>query len=172
MTRDKTRPDDLKASLKSMERIEDDLELIVRLSNTSARALQYIADVRTTKYDPDTKILTLSLSDEGREVILGTIQKLPVFRYIDPGSEAKIRLRVPNRVIKLVRSTPPGKVAFETHHLSEVEEIVINVAWADVPYYKDTRKKDDKRLLAARWQLHKARASKRFGVNRGSTGKG
>jgi hypothetical protein len=171
MTDDNIKPDALSASLQTMERLDNDIEFVVRLSNSATRALHYISDVRATKYDPATKTLTLSLSDEGREVIPSTIGKLPVFRYIDPGSDAEIRLRVPNKVIKLSRTAPPGKLAFETHQLSDVEEVVIEVAWADVPYYKDTRITDDMRLPAARWQKHKARATKRLKVDRRQKGK-
>jgi len=160
MNNDETKPDALGVSLKSIEPSDGDIELVVRLSNTATRALHYIADVRVTKYNPDTKTLTLSLSDEGREVIPGAIGKLPVFRFIDPESEVEIRLRVPNRIVKLSRTAPPGELAFVTHQLSDVEEIVINIAWADVPYYKDTRVKDDKQFPTVRWQQHKTRATK------------
>ena len=160
MTNDKIKPDALKAAIKSMEPADGNIELVVRLSNSATRALHYIADVRATKYDPATKTLTLSLSDEGRQVIPGAIGKLPVFRFIDPQSDADIRLRVPNRIIKLSRTVPPGELAFETHQLSDVQEVVVDIAWADVPYYKDTRAKDDARLPAARWQQHKTRATK------------
>ncbi len=162
MIDENVKPDAITASLKSMKQSDDDIELVVRLSNTATRALHYIADVRTIKYDPDTKTLTVSLSDEGRKVILSTIDKLPEFRYIDPESDAEIRLRMPNKLIKLSRTASPGDLAFETHQLSDVEEVVIDVAWADVPYYKDTRVSDDKRLPAARWQQYKARATKRL----------
>jgi hypothetical protein len=157
---DDIKPDALKASIKSMDRSDDYIELVVRLSNNATRALHYIADVRATKYDPETKTLRLSLSDEERQVIPGTIGKLPVFRHIDPESTAEIKLRVPNRLIKLSRTVPPGKLAFETHQLSDVEEVVVGIAWADVPYYTDTRARDDMRLPAARWQQHKAQATK------------
>lgn len=168
MTDDKIGPEALSASLQSVERSGDEIELVVRLSNAVSRALYYIADVRVTKYDPDTKTLTLCLSDEGRELIPGTISKLPVFRFIDPESEAEIRLRVPNRVIKLSRTAPAGKLAFETHQLSDVEEVVIDVAWADVPYYEDTRPKDDMQLPATRWEQHKTQARKRLKIGRGA----
>lgn len=164
MTNDNIKSDVLKASIKSIELSDDNIEVVVRLSNTAKRALHYIADVRATRYDPDIKTLTLSLSDEGRQVIPGTISKLPVFRYIDPESDAEIQLRVPNRLIKLSRTAPPGELAFETFQLSDAEEVVVEIAWADVPYYKDTRVTDDKRLPAARWQQHKARATKRLRV--------
>jgi hypothetical protein len=158
---DDIKPNALKVSVKSMEQSDNELNFIVRLSNTATRALHYISDVRTIKYDPNTKTVTLSLSDDGREVIPGAISKLPVFRYVDPESDTEIQLPVPNKLIKLSRTAPPGKLAFETHQLSDVEKVVIEVAWADIPYYKDTRtKKGDMRLPAARWQQHKARITK------------
>ena len=166
MTDDDIKPDALRASIKSMERSDHNIELVVRLVNTAKRALHYIADVRAIRYDPGTKRLTLALSDEGREVIPGAIGKLPVFRYIDPESDADLRLRVPDRLIKLSRTAPPGELAFETHQLSDVQEVVVEIAWADVKYYKDTRVTDDMRLPAARWQQHKARATKRLTVGR------
>lgn len=159
---DDIKPDALKASIKSMDRSDEEIEVVIRLSNTATRALHYISDVRATKYDPATKTLVLALSDEGREVIPGAIGKLPQFRYIDPASEAEIRLKVPSRVIKLSRSAPPGQLAFETHQLSEMEEVIVDIAWADVPYYKETRATDDKRLPAARWQQHAAHAKLRL----------
>ena len=54
MAEKKIGADALKASLQSMEPVGDDIEFVVRLANSATRALHYIADVRTTKYDPDT----------------------------------------------------------------------------------------------------------------------
>jgi hypothetical protein len=160
MTNSDNRLDNLSASIQSVERSGGNMELAIRLSNTATRALHYIADVRATRYDPNTKILTIALSDEGREVIPGTIYKLPVFRYVDPESEAEIRIVIPDRLVKLSRTAPPGELAFETYQLSNVEEVVVEIAWADVPYYVDTRQTDDIRLPAARWQQHKAQATR------------
>jgi hypothetical protein len=163
MTEDNIKPDAIRVSLKSIGRTDDDkeVEFVVRLSNSATRALHYISDVRATRYDPVTKTLTLSLSDEGRVAIPMTVDKLPVFRHIDPGSEVEIRLKVPDRVIKFSRTAPPGELAFETHHLSDAETVVIDIAWADVPYYKDTRKTDDQRFPSVRWQQHISRATKK-----------
>lgn len=139
------------------------LQVVVRLRNKAERALHYVSDVRVTRYDPATRTLTLALSDEGREVIPGLAGKLPVFRHVDPGSDAEIALSVPDRIVKLSRNVAPGELAFETQHLSDVREVVVEVAWADVPYYQDTRlsAQQDARLPAARWEQHKARATKR-----------
>lgn len=152
-------PDGFRATLRSVQPTDKHLELVVRCANATDRALHYIADVRATRYDPATRTLTVALSDEGREVIPGAAANLPTFRYVDPQSEVELRLRIPNRVVKLSRSAPPGEIAFEKHELSEAETVVVEIGWSDVPYYKDTRPSDDMRLPAARWEQHKARAA-------------
>lgn len=172
MSAEDSKPDDLSAAIRSVESKERRLELVVRIQNKAQRALHYIADVRTIGYDPTSKTLTLALSDEGRQVIPGAIGKLPVFRHVDPASEAEIRVSVPDRVVKLSRSAPPGELAFETQPLAELREVVVEIAWADVPYYEDTRlaAQDDARLPAARWEQHKTRAVKRQDKKRGPKG--
>lgn len=160
MSEENVRPDSIEASIRSIERKEGDLELVVRLSNTASRALYYICDVRATRYDAETKTLTIAMSDEGRQVIPGAMSKLPEIRHVEPSGEAELRVRVPEKMVKLSRNAPPGELAFETHRLSEAEDVVVEVGWADVPYYKDTRKraaKKEARLPAARWEQHKAR---------------
>jgi len=166
MASDDSKPDDLTAAIQSVAPVDTRLQVIVRLQNKAARALHYVAEVRATRYDPTTRTLTLALSDEGREVIPGLAGKLPVFRHVDPGSQAEIHLSVPNKIVKLSRSAGSAgsdELAFETQQLSDVREVVVEVAWADVPYYQDTRAGalQDARLPAARWEQHKARATKR-----------
>lgn len=169
MTSDDSKPDDLTAAIQSVVPVDKRLQVVVRLQNKAARALHYVAEVRATRYDPTTRILTLALSDEGREVIPGLAGKLPVFRHVDPGSQAEIHLSVPDKIVKLSRavgsaeSAGSDELAFETQQLSDVREVVVEVAWADVPYYQDTRASalQDARLPAARWEQHKARATKR-----------
>lgn len=164
MTNDNIKPDALAASIKSVEAVEKQIEVTLRLSNKATRTLHYIADVRATRYDPNTKTLTLSLSDEGRQLIPGAAMILPKIRPIDPESDVEIQLSLPDRVIKLSRTAPPGELAFETHQLSDVQEVVVQVGWADVPYYEDTRTsmKEDTRLPAARWEQHKAQTTMRM----------
>jgi len=172
MVSDDSKPGDLTAAIQSVAPVDTRLQVVVRLQNKAARALHYVADVRAMRYDPTTRTLTLALSDEGREVIPGLAGKLPLFRHVDPGSEAEIHLSVPDRIVKLSRSAgsagaagsaESGELSFETQQLSDVREVVVEVAWADVPYYHDTRASalQDARLPAARWEQHKARATKR-----------
>lgn len=152
----------LRASIRAIDFSDEEIQITVRLSNRSSRALHYISDVRTTKYDPETRTLELALSDEGREVIPGAMQKLPNFKYVDPESETEIQLSVPNRIVKLARTDPPGGIAFEAHQLSEAEQVVVRIGWAEVPYYKDTRATDDPRLPAARWEQHQVVVTERI----------
>jgi hypothetical protein len=175
MVSDDSKPGDLTAAIQSVAPVDTRLQVVVRLQNKAARALHYVADVRAMRYDPTTRTLTLALSDEGREVIPSLAGKLPLFRHVDPGSEAEIHLSVPDKIVKLSRSAgsagsagaagaaESGELAFETQQLADVREVVVEVAWADVPYYHDTRASalQDARLPAARWEQHKARATKR-----------
>ena len=150
MTAKETKSNDLRADIRKVDSMDGQLRLVVRLSNKTTRALHYISDVRATR------------SDQGREVIPGAIAKLPVFRFVDPESDADIEVTIPDRIVKLSRNAPAGKLAFETHQLSEAKSINVEIAWADVPYYEDTRKKDDKCMPAVRWEQHKAKATKRM----------
>jgi hypothetical protein len=163
MSQDAVGPHSFRASVRTVEWTEKEIEVVVRVANTASRALHYIADVRAIRYDPATKTLTLALSDEGRQLLPTIAANLPTFRFVDPGSEAELRLKIPSRLIKLSRAAPPGQLAFEKHELSEVRDLVVEVAWSDVPFYKDTRataaQSDDVRLPAARWEQHKARST-------------
>lgn len=138
------------------------IHLVLKIRNTAERALHYISDVRTLRYDSVNKELVVSLSDEGREVIPGAASKLPKFRHINPGNEAEIHLDVPKKIVKLSRSVPPGELGFESHQLTEAVDIVVNVAYADVPYYPDTRETELKTLPAVQWQQDKLIMRKSF----------
>lgn len=161
---DGTSPDALKASVFAFEPKGESVDLTVRLKNSASRALHYISDIRAIRYDPATRILTISFSDQGRQPIPMAVTKVPKFRFVEPQSEVEIQHRIPNRIVKLSRTAPPGKLAFETHLLDNMEELVVEVGWADVPFYKDTRKSRAKELRtpAARWEQHQARASMRM----------
>lgn len=164
MTYNNVKPDDLAISIKSLTPVAKKMSLMVHLANKSTRALHYISDVRAIRYDKNTKILTLALSDEGRQNLPEFANRLPVFRHIDPESEAEIEIEVPGKVINLIPSVPPGGVAFETNYLSDMLEIKIEIGWAEVPFYKDTRPqmKEDLRLPAARWEQYKAQATRQL----------
>lgn len=161
---DEIKSDALAIKLQTSKPIKDKLEFVVNLKNSASRALHYISDVRALRFDPTSKTLTISLTDEGREIIPGTVSKLPNFQFIDPNSEAEIHLNIPNKIVKLSRNAPPGEIAFETQALDNIDQLVIDIAWSDTPYYEDTReqRKSDTALPSVRWQQHKAELNKKF----------
>lgn len=162
-----TKPEDFHASIQAVRRSGPQVELVMRVSNTASRALHFIADVRAIRYDPVSRRLTLSLSDEGRQRIPSVVEQVPVFRHIDPLAEAQVVLKVPERIVKLSRSAPAGTLAFEQYPLSGVQEVVVEVAWADVPYYRDTRAaaKRDPRMPTVRWQQHTTKVVQRLNTD-------
>jgi len=168
--KDDVKSSDLQATIQSVEPVtgataRKRMEVVVRLSNKSKRALHYISDMRAMRYDPLAKRLVIALSDEGREILPLNVEKVPVIRHIDPQSDAEIRISVPERIIKLPSQTPGGKLAFEKHDMAEMQEVVVEVGWADVPFYKDTRPRKaeaSRKMPAALWEQHKVRTTFRM----------
>ena len=153
------RPQPLKGSVKSLTTTERGMQVVLRLQNPNTRAMHYIADVRGMDYDPATRKLTVRLTDEGRVLIPSAVQVQPMFRFVDPGSEAEIRLDLPQSIVKLGPPSPTGQINLEEHRIADAEEVVIDVAWADTPYYEDTRPSAKQEMPAARWQQGKSRVS-------------
>lgn len=154
-----TKPDALSVLSADVCSTDDTLVVTVRLRNDADRALHYIASVRSIQYDPATRRLTLRLSDEGRVVVPGAAIVRPKFRHIDPNSEAELTLTVPAEIVMLAAPPDPERrrVAFQKHRLTDAEEIVVEIAWSDTPYYEETRDVDDPRMPTVRWQQHEAR---------------
>jgi len=163
MTTKGTQPDALKASIRSFKPAKGRADVVVRLTNDADRALHYIADIRTLRFDADNRRLVIGLSDDGRTVVPGAISPIPEFRYIDPHGTAELHLKVPERIVRFSRSSGRDTVAFKSHSLDNVDQIDVEVGWSEVPYYKDTREdtreQDDRELPASRWQQHKCRTS-------------
>ena len=109
MTAKETKSNDLRADIRKVDSMDGQLRLVVRLSNKTTRALHYISDVRATRYDPATRILTLCMSDEGREVIPGAIAKLPVFRFVD---DLELRIDTDQKRIHLRSASRVGRSDF------------------------------------------------------------
>jgi hypothetical protein len=154
MTDRTVRPDALQGAIVDARMVERGAELVVRLQNTADRALHYIADVRGLRFDPATRTVYVRLTDEGRVLAPGVAEILPEIRYIDPGSEAELQVRLPETIVKLAepQAGEPRRLAFEKHRIADAEEIVLEIAWADTPLYLDPRPTTDPRLPAVRWQ--------------------
>lgn len=146
-------PRNLDVAMKSVTRTERGLSLVIRLRNSSDRALHYVGEVRGLKYDPATKVLTVLLSDEGRALVPGPIEREPRTHSIDPASEAELSLELPRTIVKLTDTpSPPDRVTFEEHTIAEAQEIHVKIAWSDMPYYPDPRPTEDDRTAIQRWQ--------------------
>lgn len=146
-------PRPLEGSVTSAKATGDGLEVVVRLTNSGNRALHYIGAPRVVLYDPATQKLTVRLSDKGRTLVPGGLALLPTFRVIDPHSNAEIRIRLPETIVKLSDTqSPAGDVAMVEHRIVDAAEIEVDVAWAEVPFYQDPRHKDVVSPPAARWQ--------------------
>jgi len=133
-------PQGPRGTIRSVDHTKRGAEVTLRLRNDDTRAVHYISSVRTIRFDPVTKRVVVGLSDEGRVVIPGAAEVHPSFNYIDPGSEAELQIVLPPRIVKLAEGPmPDDEVRFEEHDLADAEEIVVEVAWSDTPYYEDVR---------------------------------
>ncbi len=128
------------------------LDVTFRLKNEADRALHYIAEVRTIRFDPATKRLVAGLSDAGRVLIPMMVNRIPDIKAIDAGSEAELKLALPTH-IRMLAPAPAadGSAAFESHDLTTATEVVVEVAWSDVPYYPDPRPSDGERMPTEHW---------------------
>jgi hypothetical protein len=149
-----TPPESLEANVAAVDETDEGLEVRVHLRNDADRALHYICDVRAIHYDSAARRLTVRLSDEGRVVVPGVANVRPPLRYIDPGSEAEITLKLPAEISKLAPapSGDPREVAFQRQRIADAVEVVVEIAWADVPFYEDPRATTDNVLPSVVWQ--------------------
>jgi hypothetical protein len=153
--------DALKTEIDAVGEADDGLEVRLVFRNDADRALHYIAGVRGLLYDPATKRLTVRLSDEGREIIPGGANIRPPFRHVEPGSQSELTLKLPTEITMLAEPTDPERkeVMFQAHRIADAEQIVVEVAWADVPFYEDPRPKDVEVMPSVVWQQHTQTAS-------------
>jgi hypothetical protein len=153
-----------KAEIRRIAFTERGGEIIVRLTNDNDRAVHYVADVRAMLFDASARRLTIRLSDTGRVLVAGLAAVEPDFRYIDPHSDAELQLLIPSTMVKLAGGTSANEeVLFEEHELAGAAEIVVEVAWADTPFYQDPRQTKVDRYPAAIWEQGRAVASATIG---------
>ncbi len=156
----------LEAEVDAVAVDEDGLRIRLRLRNSADRALHYIAAVRSVDYDPQARRLAVRLTDAGRVVVPGVSNVRPPMRFVDPGAEAELTLRLPATLSWLV-SDPDGdprRVAFDRHRITDAEDVVVEIGWADVPFYEDPRPRDDAVLPSVRWEQHRRSAWHRPGT--------
>ncbi len=149
--------DALQASVKSAKKKKDGMEIVVSVHNPTGRALHYISSVRALNYDSATKTLRVGLSDKGLTLIPGGVAMLPLFRVIDPHSDAEFALTLPKTIVKLADAQPGSELAFEEHTIADAEEITVDIAWADTPFYEDPRDTKSQELPASKWEQDSTR---------------
>lgn len=155
-----------KSEIRSVTFTERGGEVIVRLRNDNDRAVHYIADVRAMLFDPATRRLTIRLSDAGRTRVAGIASIEPDFRYIDPHSDAELKLLLPPTMVKLAATAGPGdEVRFEEHAPANATEIVVEIGWADTPYYEDPRGQATDAYPTALWEQGRVVASSKLRPN-------
>lgn len=148
----------MRGSIESMNEIDDGTELTIRLHNPLDRAIHYISDVRAMIFDTHTRRLRVQLSEQGLEMPPGGIAMKPRFRQIDPRSKAETKVRLPKTIMKLSNvPSPTGDILFEEHAITEADEIVLEIGWADTPYYGDPRKKSLDTSPISSWEQQSLR---------------
>lgn len=148
--------DALAAVVSSSAETEQGLRIDFRLSNSASRALHYVAEPRGVTYDSVSGRLTVRLNDIGRELIPGAARVRPTTRFVEPGATVEASVVVPAEITRLVPS-PDGdvsKVAFETIRVADAMAISVEIAWADTPYYEDTRTTKRDVFPSVAWQQH------------------
>lgn len=133
------------------------IEVEVRLRNQADRALHYISDCRGMSYDEAARHLTLRLSDEGRSIVVRPGNREPQFRHVDPGAEALLTLALPAQITKFAPPPDPERrqLAFVKQRIADAEQVTVQIAWSDVPFYEDPRQSVREMLPAVRWQQHR-----------------
>jgi len=156
-------PVHLEISMKSVTANKRGISVLLKLHNPADRALHYVSEVRGLKYEPASKTLTVIMSDEGRVLVPGPMEKEPVTRSIDPKADAELELQLPPTIVKLAETpSPQGALRFEEQAISEAEHIDVRMAWSDTPYYIDPRPGDPMRTGLQRWQRDIAHVSHRM----------
>lgn len=141
------------AEIRSFTKVENKVELVLRVVNDNTRALHYIGNLRRMVFDPGSGKLQVFMTDAGRQIIPGIANVLPQFRIVDPGSTAEVKLELPARAVHMTGAADPnGGVALEEWDVSSAAEVEVVVGWSDTPFYNDTRRSQSKDLPANLWE--------------------
>lgn len=155
-TKRSTSGDALAAVVSSWTETEQGIRIDFRLSNSASRALHYVAEPRGMAFDAASGRLTVRLNDVGRELVPGAARVRPTTRFVEPGATVEASVVVPAEITRLIPS-PDGdlsKVAFETVRVADASAIAVEIAWADTPYYEETRPAKRDVFPSVAWQQH------------------
>jgi hypothetical protein len=142
-------------------RHDGDVELTVRLENRHPeRALHYIAEPRGVLVNEATGGFVVRLTDEGREVIPGSVGRLPNFGHVDPNSTALLTVWIPAEIVRMrTPVVPTTEVELETHAVADDAEIEVVIGWSDTPFYPDPRERRQAPDSVYAWEKGQARTT-------------
>lgn len=141
-------------AIERLEASDRGLDIIIRLNNPTDRAMHYISDLRSIRYDATTRKLVLGLSDRNRGAVTAAFRTHPEFAYIDPASAAELKLHLLASYVRFdSQMAASGELLFDEIRPADAQEIVVEVAWSDVPFYEDPRDRPDNVEPAQDWAL-------------------
>jgi hypothetical protein len=151
-------PDEVQVENVAFEDDGQHVVLDIGISNSATRTMHLYASPRKIEYDPASRNLTVTLSDENTAELPGGTFVHPRFTSVDGGGSTVIRVMLPRVITRLVQATDLPSAQTEALAIHEATTVEVAVAWSDTPYYPDPRPAEySARAQLARWQLGVAR---------------
>lgn len=130
------------------EEMEDDHFLIkLKVSNSIDRTVYAYSSPRKILYDPATKTLNLILHDHdvAENSILTNHLLEPAVKQVAGNSEGEIKLKLPKVIhrIKSAAETGGGKIEVELLNIQDAENVNVEIAYQDTPFYYKPGKKNN-----------------------------
>lgn len=158
-------PDEIEVENVAFEDDGQHVVLDIGISNSATRTMHLYASPRKIEYDPASRHLTVTLSDESTAELPGGSFVQPRFTSVDGGGHTVIRVMLPRVITRLVQASDLSSAQTEALPIYEAATVEVAVAWSDTPYYPDPRPTErSARAQLAGWQHGVARGN---GVARG-----
>ena len=157
-------------AIESVDFSDRGAQIIVRLNNPANRAMHYITDLRSIRYDTARRRLVLGLSDRGSEAGTAAFRTHPQFAYIDPASAAELKLQLLASYVQFdSQVSASGDLLFTEIRPASAREIVVEIAWSDVPFYDDPRDRPEDVDPTIAWALGEVAMSIKMPTRKGNS---
>lgn len=151
-------PDDVQIESVAFEDDGQHVVLDIGISNSATRTMHLYASARKIEYDPASRHLTVTLSDENTAELPGGTFVHPRFTSVDGGGSTVIRVMLPRVITRLVQAADLQSAQTEELPIHEAATVGVAVAWSDTPFYPDPRLTGQSaRAQLAQWQHGVAR---------------
>lgn len=121
---------------------EDALVVTVTLRNRSDRTMYAYEEARKIQYDAATKRLRLLFHDHEADPVVMQHLLRPHIKEIPAGEEAEVQVRLPHEMRRLRSAAESARLAasgdasmYDVQRLADAENVDIEVAIADTPFY-------------------------------------